>query len=142
MIIGTMSIPKVVEESICRIAKDYRLSDIGDYKIHSTSLMPNIPFEEAAVVPEPIDDSIFINDEETKLKFETKIKCQNFLTTHFVGRAPLEHYGGKTKLGREFLLVCREGDTAYKYRVFGTEAAIRGYNRDANELEQVPKEEA
>ena len=139
MIIGTFSVPRVVEECICRSSKDYKFSEVGDYKIHSTTLMPNIEFEEAEVFPEDIDDSIFINDEETKLEVESTVKCQNFLTTNYVGRAPLEYYGPDTKRGREFVLICRNGDPTYLSRVFGTEDAIRGYNRNANENLKVPK---
>ena len=142
MIIGTFSVPRVVEESICRNTRDYEFSEVGDYHIHSTSLMPNIPFEESAVTPYSIDDSLFINDEETQLKFESSINCQNYLTTKYVGRAPLEFYGPKTKTGREFIIICRDGNPSYKTRVFGTEDAIRGYNRNSNENVLVPKEDA
>ena len=139
MIIGTFSVPQVVEESVCRSSLDYFFSEIGDYRIHSTSLMPNIPFEEASILPYPIDESVFINDEETKLELETMINCQNFLTTNYVGRAPLEFYGPKTLMGREFVLICRDGDPSYPMKVFGTEDAIRGYNRNANENILLPK---
>ena len=141
MIIGTSSVPRVVEESICRNCVDYEFSEVGDYKIHSTSLMPNIPFEEASITPYDIDDSIFENDEETELEFENSIDAQNFLTTNYVGRAPLEFYGPKTKMGREFILICRGQDPSYKTRAFGTEDAIRGFNRDANENVILPKED-
>lgn len=135
MLHGTYNVNRVIEESVCRSSQDYRFTEIGIYRIHSTSLMPNIPFEEASVQPKEIDSSIFINDDETKLEFESSIKCQNFLTTRFIGRAPLEWYEGdqKTLMGRQFLLVCRNGNPNEEYRVFGTEAAIRGYNRNAND---------
>ena len=139
MIIGTFSVPRVVEESVCRSSMDYQFSEIGDYKIHSTGLMPNIPFEEAAVVPETIDGSIFMNDSAFRLSFDPTINCQNFLTTKYVGRAPLEFYGPPTKMGREFTLICKGGDPAYAARVFGTEDAIRGFNRNANENTMLPK---
>ena len=61
----TYSIPRVIEESVCRSAKDYRFTDIGIYKIHTNTLLPNIEFEEAVEQPNMIDKSIFINDEET-----------------------------------------------------------------------------
>ena len=64
---------------------------------------------------------------------DTTIMTQNFFTAKYVGRAPLEFYGPKTQMGREFLLVCRNGHTDYNSRIFGTEDAVRGYNRDANE---------
>jgi hypothetical protein len=118
---------------------DYQFSDVGDYKIHATALMPNIPFEQAITHPEEINSSIFINDGETKLSFDANINCQNFLTTKYVGRAPLEFYGPPTKMGREFTLVCKDGDPSYKSRVFGTEDAIKGYNRNANENTMMPK---
>jgi len=140
MIIGTFSVPQVVEESICRSSEDTRFSEIGDYKIHSSALLVNIPFEEAHIQPYEIDNSIFVNDEDTKLEFEPNINCQNFLTTSYVGRAPLEYYGPPTKMGREFVLICRKGDPSYKTRAFGTEAAIRGYNRDAHDNILLPRE--
>jgi hypothetical protein len=137
---GTFAVGGVVEESLCRSSQDYRFTEIGIYKIHSTSLMPNIPFEEASIQPQEIDSSIFINDEETKLDFENMIQCQNFLTTRFIGRAPLEWYEGDnmTLMGRQFILICRNGDPDEEYRVFGTEAAIRGYNRGANDNTILP----
>ena len=140
MIHGTYSVNRVIEESVCRSSKDYRFTEIGIYKIHSTSLMPNIPFEEASIQHKEIDKSIFINDDETKLDFENTIKCQNFLSTKFIGRAPLEWYQGDkmTKMGRQFLLICRNGNPNEEYRVFGTEAAIRGYNRNANDNTILP----
>lgn len=140
MIHGTYSVPRVVEESVCRSATDYRFSDVGIYKIHATSLMPNIPFDEAEILPETIDDSIFVNDQETSMIFNPIIMCQNFLTTRFIGRAPLEWYSGseKTLRGRQFVLICRNGNPNEEYRVFGTEDAIRGYNRNANENIMLP----
>ena len=140
MIHGTFNVGKVIEESVCRTSKDYRFTELGVYKIHSTSLMPNIPFEEASIQPKEIDSSIFINDDETKLDFENNIKCQNFLTTRFIGRAPLEWYEGdaQTKMGRQFILICRNGDPKEEYRVFGTESAIRGYNKDASSNTALP----
>jgi hypothetical protein len=142
MITGTYIVPRVLEESICRTAKDYKLSEIGDYKIHGTTLMTNIPFEEAKVFPEDIDDTIFINDEETKLELDKNVNCQNFLTTKYVGRAPLEFYGPVTKMGREFILICHDGNPAYNNRIFGTKDSIYSYNKDSNENIKVPKEKA
>ena len=139
MIIGTFSVPRVVQESACRSTMDYQFSEIGDYQIHSTALMANIPFEQSAITPEQIDSSIFVNDDSMKLSFDSNIKCQNYLTTKYAGRAPLEFYGPKTKMGREFVLKCKDGDTSYSSRVFGTEDAIRGYNRNANENTILPK---
>lgn len=140
MIHGTYSVPRVPEESVCRTSKDYKFTDIGIYKIHSTSLMPNIPFEEESTQPFEIDSSIFLNDEETKLEFEETLDCQNFMTAKFIGRAPLEWYGENddTKMGRQFVMVCRKGNTGAQYRIFGTEDAIRGYNRNANENIMMP----
>ena len=133
MLLGTFSVPRVVEESFCRSSEDYEFSELSDYKIHSTTLMPNIPFEEATEIPYEIDESIFINDEDTQLTFESTVDCQNYLTVRYVGRAPLEFYGPKTKMGRKFRLICRNGNPEYSNRIFGTEDAIRGYNRNANE---------
>jgi hypothetical protein len=137
---GTYSVGGVVEESVCRSSQDYRFTEIGVYKIHSTSLMPNIPFEEASIQPQEIDSSIFINDEESKLDFENNIECQNFLSTRFIGRAPLEwyHEDNMTLMGRQFILICRGGNPDEEYRVFGTENAIRGYNRGANDNTILP----
>jgi len=133
MIDGTYNMDRVVEESYCRSSLDYQFLDVGDYKLHSTTLMPNIEFDYAEEFPHEIDASIFINDEETKLELEEEIYVQNYLTTKYVGRAPLEFYHDYTKMGRQFLLICRNGDPNYEFRVFGTEDAIRGYNRNANE---------
>jgi hypothetical protein len=128
MIIGAANIPRVVEKSCCRITEDYYITAIADYRIHSTALMPNIPFEWSKIIPNSIDKSIFINDGNTKLSFDSQIKIQNYLTTHYIGSAPLEYYGPKTKMGREFQLICFKGDPSYKFRSFGTEGAIRGDN--------------
>lgn len=140
MLYGTYMVPRVIEESVCRSSKDYRFTEIGVYKIHSNALMPNIPFEEAAIMPEVIDSSIFINDDSTKLDFEPTIQCQNFLTTRYIGRAPLEWYSGDqmTKMGRQFVLICRNGNPSESFRIFGTENAIRGYNRNANDNVSLP----
>ncbi len=140
MLNGTYSIPRVNEESVCRSSKDYRFTDIGVYKIHSNALMPNIPFEEASNQLENIDSSIFDNDEESKLYFPHTIECQNYLTTRYIGRAPLEWYQAHqyTKKGRQFILICRDGNPTSSFRVFGTEDAIRGYNRNANENVSFP----
>ena len=102
--------------------------------------MPNIQFEESSIQPKSIDESIFINDDETKLYFEKNIECQNFLTTRYIGRAPLEYYEEDqyTKMGRQFILICRGGNPKEQYRIFGTENAIRGYNKDANENSTLP----
>ena len=102
--------------------------------------MPNIPFEEAKVTSNPIDESIFINDEETKLDFESSIDTQNFLTTRYIGRAPLEWYdnGETTEIGRQLVLICKDGNPSEKNRVFGTEDAISGYNTNASELIELP----
>ena len=137
--IGTYSVPRVVEESVCRSSFDYQFSELGDYKVHSTTLMPNIPFEIGMISPETIDSSIFMNVGKHKLSFERTVNCQNYLTTKYVGRAPLEFYGPKTKMGREFSLVCKGGDPSYGSRVFGTEDAIKGYNKNANENTKLPK---
>lgn len=140
MLHGTYSVSRVVEESICRTSKDYKFTDVGIYKVHSVALMPNIPFEEQAVLPYEVDSSIFLNDDETKLEFEENIECQNYITARYIGRAPLEYYDGKndTKMGRQFVMICRGGNPNPEYRVFGTEDAIRGYNRNANENVQLP----
>lgn len=130
MLYGTTSIQRIIEESVCRSSKPYRFTDVGMYAIHATTLMPEIKFAAAAVTPEEIDSSIIINDDETKPTFPTTIKCQNYLTTKYIGRTPLEYYGDGeyTAMGREFLLKCWYGNPREDYRVFGTESAIRGYS--------------
>lgn len=140
MLSGTFTIPRTVEESVCRSSKDYRFTEVGLYKIHSNALMPEIPFEEAAITPQEVDYSIFVNDEETMPSFTDTIDTQNFLTTRYIGRAPLEWYHDdlKTLMGRQFVLICRNGNPTENYRVFGTNDAIRGYNRDANENVYLP----
>ena len=138
MLTGTTSPGNIVEESVCRSAKDYRFTSIGVYKIHANALMASIKFGEAAETPEVIKTSIFLNEEKPKLP--TTIKCQNYITTKYVGRAPLEFYSGNnmTKRGREFLLICREGNPNADYRTFGTEQAIRAVNSTAGDLNKLP----
>lgn len=140
MIHGVSSIGRVQEESICRTAKDYRFTELGLYKVHSNSLLPNVTFEEESNQPFEIDHSIFLNDEETTPIIEDTIECQNYVTTKFIGRAPLEWYDKDqtTKMGRQFLMVCKGGNPNASYRVFGTEDAIRGYNRNASENIKLP----
>lgn len=140
MVHGTYGVPRVTEESVCRTTSDYTFTEVGLYKVHSTALMPNIPFEESSIQPYEIDSSIFINDDDTKLCLGNSIQCQNYLTTRFIGRAPLEWYDGdqKTKMGRQFVMICRNGNPNADNRVFGTEAAIKGYNRNANDNVKLP----
>ena len=141
MIIGTYSVPRVVEESVCKITEDYYLSEIGDYKVYSAALMPLIQFEDSAITKQQIDGSVFVNDRETKLTFDQQIDCQNFLTTKYIGRAPLEFYGPKTKKGREFIMICRDGDPSYKNRTFGSSDAMAGVNRNVSESVSLPRGE-
>lgn len=140
MLNGTYVLGRVPEEFICRSAKDYRFTDTGMYKIHANTLMSNIKFEKAREIDNQIDKTIFVNDEETKLSLQNKIKCQNYLTALFVGRAPLEWYnkGEFTKMGRQFLMMCKNGNPDPEYRVFGTEAAIRGFNKSAGDNVTLP----
>lgn len=137
MISGSTTAGTVVEESICRSAEDVRFTSIGVYKIHANVLMANIKFGEAKEYPETIKSGVFLN--ENKLRLPTTIQCQNYLTTKYVGRAPLEFYSGnnKTERGREFLLLCRDGDPSEDYRTFGTEDAIHGVNANASELSKI-----
>lgn len=135
MISGTFTVPRVQEETTCRSATKYKFISVGDYKIHSTVLMPDIPFAEAEVLPEFIDRSIFINDSETKLDFPANIQTQNFLTTMYIGLAPLKNYEPDeyTERGHEFTLKCRAGNPNYKFRTFGTPGMIHGYSIDESE---------
>lgn len=130
MIFGTFSVPRLVEESKCRSCEKYQFTTIRKHKIHSTTLTPNIKFGAPLITNEPIDSSIFVNDDETcKLSFPTTVSCQNYLTTKFVGVLPLEDYsdGHFTSAGTEFTLVCRNGNPNDTYRVFGTLDGVHGY---------------
>lgn len=140
MLSGTFSVNRVAEESVCRSSKEYRFTEVGMYQVHATTLMPSIPFEESLKTPETVDPTIFLNDEETKLEFSQTIDCQNYLTAQFIGRAPLEFYteDSKTEVGRQFVLRCTGGNPNSKYRSFGTEAAIQGFNRDAGDTSALP----
>ena len=140
MLSGSYKIPQIPEESICRTSEEYRFTDVGIYKIHANSLMSNIPFEKAKETKDIIDSEIFINNKKTKPKFKKTIKVQNYLSTFYVGRCPLEFYSGKkkTEIGRQFMLLCREGDPKENYRVFGTETAIRGFNKNAADMSSLP----
>jgi len=136
-----LHIKRVAEESWCRASQEYRFTDVGVYKIHSTSLMPFIPFETAKKDKEEIDETIFINDKETKLTLNKQIDTQNYLETRYVGRAPLTNYSksSKTPEGEKFLLKCYGGNPNSDFRVFGTEDAIRGYNKEASENKLLPE---
>ena len=131
MILGSRFIQRVIDDSYCKSSEDYYFTEVGDYKIHCASLMPMIKFEEAEENTMKIDSSIFNNKE--KLHFKQTIKTQNYLTARFVGRAPLKFYGPKTKFGEQFILICKNNNPSYKMRYFGTEDAIRGFNREAND---------
>lgn len=137
MISGSATAGNVVEESVCRSAEDARFTSVGMYKIHSNVLMTNIKFGEAKEFPEPIRAGIFLN--EKALTLPSTIQCQNYLTTKYIGRAPLEFYSGnnKTERGREFLLLCRDGNPMEDNRTFGTEDAIHGVNTNASELSKI-----
>lgn len=140
MLNGTYVIPRSNDEMLCRSSKDYRFTDTGMYKIHSTTLMPNIKFENAKEIDNQIDKTIFLNDDETKLILQSKVKCQNYITALFIGRAPLEWYnkGEFTKAGRQFILKCKNGNPDVDNRIFGTEAAIRGFNKTAGDNSALP----
>jgi hypothetical protein len=140
MLNGTYTVGRVSEEFICRSAKDYRFTDTGIYKVHANALMPNIRFETAREINNSIDKTIFINDDETKLSIQSSIQCQNYLTALFIGRAPLEWYnqGDYTRMGRQFIMICKNGNPDPEYRVFGTEAAIRGFNKSAGDNVSLP----
>jgi len=133
MINGRVNVPRVTDKSYCRTTEDYYLTTTTDYKIHSTSLMPQIQFDNSAQIANTIDASIFINTDDTALTFVTQLKIQNYLTTHYIGRAPLEYYGPKTKMGYKFQLICMNGDPSYKTRYFGTTGAIND-NANANDM--------
>ncbi len=131
MINGTSFVGRVVEESVCRSSKNYRFTDVGIYAIHSNALMPNIPFGAAAVTHKEIDDTIFINDEETHIILNKQIDCQNFISARYTGKVPLEYYqdGHYTKMGRQFLLVCRHGIPNSGFRTFSSSSNLEGYDQ-------------
>lgn len=141
MIIGARSIPRVINESFCKLSKDSYLTEVGDYKIFSDALMPQFDFDEADENYEEIDKSIFINDKKHKLSLKRQIKVQNYLTTRYIGRAPYKFYGSPTKMGEQFILICRDNNPSYNTRYFGTEDAIRGFNRNANDSYIYPKKD-
>ena len=140
MLNGVLPIKRVEEESWCRASQDYRFTEIGVYKIHSTSLMPFIPFETAKKEKEEIDETIFLNDNETKLTLNKQCEIQNYLETRYIGRAPLKQYdkSSKTPEGEKFILKCYDGNPNTDFRVFGTEDALRGYNKEASENKKKP----
>ena len=140
MLNETYTIGRVATEFTCRSSKNYRFTDTGIYKVHANALMPNIQFGEAREINNQIDKTIFINDDETKLSIQSNIQCQNYLTALFVGRAPLEWYnqGEFTQMGRQFIMICKNGNPDPDYRVFGTEAAIRGFNKSAGDNVSLP----
>jgi len=140
MILGSMNVPRVIEKSHCRSSEPTFFTEIGDYKIHATALMPLIPFEVAKVTSDTIDSSIFVNSGDTKLTFATTVRRQNYLTTRYVGRAPLTYYGPRTPIGHEFVMRCDGGDPSYQRRSFGTEGAMGGGGTDANEMVTQPRE--
>lgn len=131
MILGVINIPQVANESICRNSENDYFAEVGDYKIHSQALMPLIQFDTPKEMNDEIDSSIFIN--EDKLSFKRVIKSQNYITCRYIGRAPLKFYGPKTPRGTKFLLICRDNSPNYNDRYFGTEDAIRGFNRSSND---------
>lgn len=139
MIIGSRNIPRVMEESFCKNSEDSYFSEIGDYKIHSKGLMPMIDFDQANEYNESIDRSIFINDQKHKINVKSSIKVQNYLTTRYIGRAPLKFYGSPTPMGEQFILICKNNNPSYKTRYFGTEDAIHGFNRHANDSYIYPR---
>ena len=139
MITGIRLVPRVIDECYCKSSEDSYFAEIGDYKTHSVNLMPKIPFEEANEFSEEIDSTIFVNDQKNKLNFKSTTKSQNYLTTHFVGRAPLKFYGPKTKMGEQFILICKDGNPSYNTRYFGTRDAVYGFNRNANDSFIFPK---
>lgn len=139
MIIGTASVPGIEEESVCRLTQPTMLTEVGDYQFASNAFMAGIPFEESKIVPEEIDSSIFMNSQGTELSFDSTVLTQNFVTAKYIGRAPLEYYGEPTEVGREFTMICKDGLALYGNLVVGTQSAIEGYNKDANDNEMVPK---
>ena len=134
MIYGTMTVPRVVEESTCRSCISEKFEIVGYHKIHSTTLMPNIPFGSPLSTPELIDSSVFINDDSCKLSFPTMINCQNYITTKYVGIIPFEDYssGKNTPAGTKFTLMCRNGNPNEAYSVFGTTDGVHGYGATDN----------
>lgn len=136
MITGSRHVSGVVEESYCKNIEISYFMEVGDYKIYSPALMPALNTSSLIAPlkwPAVIDPTIFKNSLKTKLFFKLTTKVQNYLTTRYIGRAPLKFYGTPTLPGTQFILVCKNGNPSYKTRYFGTEDAIHGFNRNANE---------
>ena len=140
MLSGTSMVGGVVEQSVCRSTKDFRFTEVGVYQIHANTLMSKIPFDESKILPDVIDSTIFINNNDTKLTISTTIKTQNYISTKYIGRAPLEFYEGnkQTEMGRQFVLVCKNGRSDFDHRYFGTEQAINGYNKNVSDTSYNP----
>lgn len=136
MITGVRHTSRVVEESFCKNIEKAYFTEVGDYKIYSPTLTPVLNSKSQTgptKTPVLIDSTIFKNAPKYKLSLKTMTQSQNYLTTRYIGRAPLKFYGAATEPGTQFILICKNGNPSYKTRWFGTEDAIRGFNRNAND---------
>lgn len=135
MLTGMAFCNSAPDRTVCRTVEDYYMTIVGDYKVHATSVMSEIQYNNPRNLPESISSTIFINDASTKLSFPGTVATQNYLTTRYLGRAPLEYYGPKTPAGRDqFYLFFENGFTDYKWRKFGTDGSSRGNNVTANDM--------
>ena len=78
--------------------------------------MSLIPFGDPMQINKDINDSIFVNDKDTKIKIVGKIACQNYISTEYIGKFP-----NFARKGASFIMKCRHGNTNEKYRRFGTD---------------------
>ena len=127
MLTGLASIDSLPEESTCRNTDHTAFSAGSTYNMHCQALMPNIPFGKSEVLPYQIDSSLFLNEEETKLAFATKLMCQNYIPTRYVGSEDIPYSKNR---GKQFMLFCRNGNPDDQHRVFGTEDGLYGYNKE------------
>lgn len=126
MITGVKSIDRFPVETTCKNTDITGFGPGGIYNMHCLALMSGIPFGKSKVEPEDIDDSCFLNEEETKLSIKKKTKCQNYIPTKYVGSEPLPTSGR----GKQFILYCRDGNPNDSHRVFGSLDGLYGYNAE------------
>ena len=109
MIHGTYSVKRVITKSTCRITSKGSVDLDSKCTVHSSALMPGIPFGKSKQTPTVIDSSIFTNGKKTKLKFPKTTKCQNYLTTVYTNtREESQHKDGA--VGDKFTMTCDGGD--------------------------------
>ena len=119
MIRGVFTLDRVKEKSFCRLSLDSVLVNGSSYKVHSTVMMPNIPFGKAIETPSSINKGIFLNDKDTKMTSPSTIKTQNYVTSKFTGEDyELSDPANITHLGEKFSFKTEDGSPNKKYRSF------------------------